>query len=133
MRSGSSVAYLDSSALVKLAAEEPESAALREGLAAWPRRVSSRLSVVEVLRAAHRRGDGAMEPARQALAGVALISVDRRVVDAVEIDPLVLRTLDAIHIATALTVGPRLDAFVTYDGRQEDAAAALGLPVASPR
>lgn len=133
MRSGSSVVYLDSSALVKLAADEPESPALREAVAHWPRRTSSRLAAAEVLRAAQRRGDAAVEPARRVLAGVALMSVDRRVADAVGVEPLTLSTPDALHVASARRLGARLDAFVSYDVRQLEAAAALGLPVSSPR
>ena len=73
-----------------------------------------------------------MEPARRVLAGVALTSVDRRVTDAVGIEPGSLSTLDAIHVASALRLGRELEAFVSYDLRQLEAAAALGLPVASP-
>jgi predicted nucleic acid-binding protein len=67
------------------------------------------------------------------LAGVSLISIDRRVTDAIGIEPPELRALDAIHVATALRLGRELEAFVSYDVRQLEAASALGLPVASPR
>jgi predicted nucleic acid-binding protein len=133
VRTRSKVVYLDSSAIVKLASDEPESAALRRAVADWPRRTSSRVSLTEVLRAARRRGDAATNPARRVLAGVALTSVDRRVTDAVDVEPGSLSTLDAIHVASALALGDRLDAFVSYDVRQLEAATTLGMPVASPR
>lgn len=133
MRTRSKVVYLDSSALFKLCVDETESPTLRLAVASWPRRASSRLSVAEVLRAARRRSSVAVEPARRVLAGVSLISVDRRVTDAIGIEPPELRALDAIHVATALRLGRELEAFVSYDVRQLEAAAALGLPVASPR
>ena len=87
VKSVSRAVYLDASALVKLAMAEPETAALRTAVSAWPRRASSRLSVAEVLRAAQRRGKGAMEPARRVLAGTSLMSIDRRVIDAVAVEP----------------------------------------------
>ena len=134
MRIGSSVAYLDSSALLKIAVDEAENDALRSALPAWSRRASSRLSAVEVLRAARRRSPAAVEPARRVLAGLSLISVDRRVLaHAVDLEPAVLRTLDAIHLASALRLGRALAAFVSYDERQLEAARELGLTAASPR
>ncbi len=134
MRTRSSVVYLDSSALFKLAVDEVESSALRSALSSWPRRASSRLSVVEVLRAARRRSAAAMPSARLVLAGVSLISIDRRVVvEAIGIEPAALRTLDAVHLASALRLGRELAAFVSYDERQLEAAEALELPAVSPR
>jgi len=131
---GPDVAYLDSSALVKLVVEEAESQPLRQALAAWPRRVTSRISVVEVLRTA-RRQDRTAEPlARSVLTRVALLAVaDRVLMAAARLDPPTLRSLDAIHLASAFRLGPELAAFVSYDARQLEAAEALGLPVISPR
>jgi len=57
---------------------------------------------------------------------------DAALARAVAIRPDAVRTLDAIHIATALEIGGELEAFVTYDGRQAEAAALAGLPVESP-
>ena len=130
----SEIAYVESSALVKLAVVEEESEALRGALGSWPRRVSSRLAVVEVLRAVRRR-DAAREPlAREVLARLALVVIGDRVLTAAALlEPVGVRSLDAIHLATALRLGKGLAAFVSYDARQLEAAEALGLPVASPR
>ena len=133
MRTGSSVAYLDSSALIKLAVEEGESATLRRALHAWPRRVSSRIAVVEVMRAVRRRKQTAEPLARRVVAHVALIKVDDRVLKAAaQLDSPTVRSVDAIHLASALRLGDSLTAFVSYDARQLEAAASLGLPVTSP-
>jgi predicted nucleic acid-binding protein len=70
------VAYLDSSALVKLIVREAETAALRQELARWPRRVSSSLAAIEVTRAARRLGDGAAPLAPRVLAGLQLLAID---------------------------------------------------------
>ena len=51
---------------------------------------------------------------------------------AASLQPVVLRTLDAIHVASALALGSELDAFVTYDDRMAEAARAIGLPVVRP-
>ena len=134
MRNGSDVAYLDSSALVKLIVEERESEALRDRLRGWPRRLSSRLSIVETLRAIERRGPAANEFARSLLAHVALLALDDEVlIAAVAIRPSAVRSLDAIHIASAQALGRDLAAFVSYDARQLEAAESAGLPCASPR
>ena len=133
MPTGSSIAYLDSSALFKLVVEEPESRALRDALLQWPRRASSRIAVVEVLRGVRRRDAGAELLARRVLSNVALIAVGNRVlVVASTLGPPALRSLDAIHLASALRLGADLTAFVSYDARQLEAAAALRLPVSAP-
>jgi len=130
---GSDVAYLDSSALVKLIVEEAESQALRRAVVAWPRRASSRISAVEVLRSVRRRDRSAEPLARSVLAHVALLAVsDRLLMAAARLDPPALRALDAIHLASALRLGAFLTVFVSYDAYQLKAAAALGLPVTSP-
>lgn len=131
-RIGSS-AYLDASALFKLAIEEEETEALRRALSTLPRRTSSRIAVVEVIRAVRRRRRSAEPLARQVLARTSLIRMDDRVLEAaVSLDPAPLRALDAIHVASALRLGPQLAAFVSYDVKQLRAAEAIGLPVASP-
>jgi hypothetical protein len=129
----SDVVYLDASALVKLVLEEEGSDKLRTALEGWPRRVSSKISLVEVLRIV-RLKDRAAEPlAHGVLARTGLIAIgDRLLVAAVTVDPPVVRALDAIHLATALRLGGRLALFVSYDRRQLSAAKALGLPAASP-
>jgi uncharacterized protein len=128
------VAYLDTSAVVKLLVREGETAALRRWLRRRPRRVASALLSVELLRAARRAGEPRLVvEARRLLSGITLVDVDRAVLDrAGELEPGQLRTLDAIHLATALSVGAELDAVVTYDRRMADAAALVGLAIAAP-
>lgn len=133
MRTGSDVAYLDASALIKLAVAEDESPALQRALRAWPRRVTSRIAVVEVLRVVRRRDPKAEPLARRVLTHLSLITVsDRVLATAVALDPPALLSLDAIHVASAVRARP-LAAFVSYDRKQLEAALALGLPVVSPR
>lgn len=127
--------YLDSSALVKLVVAEPESAALADRLRAWPQRVSSAVSLTELPRALRRAGFGAAERrrARAVLARVSLVEVDRRIlVAAAALEPPALRSLDAIHLATALAVREDLAAIVTYDRRLRAAAELVHLEVAAP-
>ena len=126
--------YLDSSAIVKLVVPEPESAALRRRLAKEPDWVSSALAHVEVLRAMRRREATVREldEAQELLARIALAPVDDSILGvAARIEPSALRSLDAIHVATALSLFG-LDAFVTYDVRQLAAAIVAGLPAVSP-
>lgn len=126
--------YLDSSAFVKVLVEEPESGALRAFLAGSPaRRVSSTLLRVEALRAVRHLGSDTLAAIREGLRRVDLIGIDDRILDAAGIlEPKILRTLDAIHLATALTLGDDLDAIVTYDDRMTEAARLLGLSTQRP-
>lgn len=126
--------YLDASAIVKLIVEEPESAALRGALRARPDRVSSALSQVEVRLAAGRREPSPpAERVAAALAGLTLIAIDQPVLDlAGELGEQCVRTLDAIHLATALTLADDLDALIAYDRRLLAAAVATGLRTERP-
>jgi uncharacterized protein len=129
------IAYLDTSALAKLVVRERESAALLAALAQWPQLVTSALAEVELLRAVRRGGATAavVRRAREVLAQVHLLAIDaatRQV--AALLEPPSLRSLDAIHLASAMALGPELAAFVGYDRRLLEAAAASGLTVASP-
>ena len=102
-----SLVYLDASALVKLVVVEPESNALIAFLHGWPDRVSS--------------------------AGLALIDADRGILGmAAAFDPPGLRTLDVIHLATALAVREDLVGLVTYDRRLATAAARVDVEVLAP-
>src|SRR5262249_5037267 len=117
--------YLDSSALVKLVVREPESAALSDFLREHGERASSTLALTEVPRALRRAGFGRAEHrrAQAVLRGVALVAADRPLLSAAaERQPPALWTLDAIHLATALTFGDELAALVTYDRRLTEAA-----------
>ena len=130
-----SALYLDSSAFVKLVVEEPETAALRRFLADRAgRRVSSVLLRTESLRAVRHLGADALATVREGLRRVDLVAIDDRILEAAgTLEPRVLRTLDAIHLATALAVGDDLDTLVTYDDRMVEAARFLGLSTATPR
>ena len=128
--------YLDSSALVKIVVGEKGSEALRAFVGANAARVTSAVAVTEVRRAVGRLpGRHAhADRARLVLDGVALLVVDTEILErAARLGPPELRTLDAIHVASALSLGPDLLAFVTYDARQREAARKAGLPVLTPR
>ncbi|MGH9367143.1 MAG: type II toxin-antitoxin system VapC family toxin [Thermoanaerobaculia bacterium] len=129
------LAYLDSSAIVKLVAREAASLALFEFLKDWPERVSSGLARVEVTRAL-RRARASLSLRRRSedvLARIALVRIDDDVLEtASRLDPPELRSLDAIHVATALSLAPGFGVFVAYDRRLCDAARSAGLPVSSP-
>ena len=128
------IVYLDSSALLKLIFEEPESAALAAFLADWPSRVSSAIARIEVTRIVARVLDPAADrEAQRVLRGVHLVRLDDDVVlRASEIGLAGLRSLDAIHLATAQMLGSGLAGLVAYDRRLLTAAEALGLTVWSP-
>lgn len=130
-----SALYLDSSAFVKLVVEEDESAAVRTFLSAHSaRRVSSALLRTEALRAVRHLGPDALATVREGLRRVDLIGIDDRTLDAAgTLEPQVRRTLDAIHLATAMAVGDDLEAIVTYDERMVEAARLMGLSTVSPR
>ncbi len=140
--------YLDSNALVKVVRTEAESAALQ----AWldgrtdERVVSSELALTEVTRAIRRINhddqgnllDGEtladdLAGAADVLARVGLVPVDRSaLVRAGAVDNPMIRTLDAIHLVSALELVPDLSAFVSYDKRLASAARDAGLTVVAP-
>jgi predicted nucleic acid-binding protein len=125
--------YIDSSALVKLAVREPESAALRRYLARRRLLVSSALARTEVVRALLPFGLDALRRGREVLARVDLLRVSDRVLDAAgQLEPADLRSLDAIHLASAEQFGSDLRGFVTYDERLARAAAGRGFQVVHP-
>lgn len=127
--------YLDTSALVKLIVDEPESAALRRYLADIPTDTlfTAALTRTELVRTARRINAAAVTEARRALSGIATVTMTAAILDAAaNLDPPLLRSLDAIHLATALRAGGDLRAVVTYDARMAEAAAALAIPVAVP-
>lgn len=129
--------YLDASAIVKLATVEAETAALREHLAQYDARVTSRLSAVEVPRALARRGPDSVRVAADALTDVMgslqLVELTEEVAShAATLEPATVRSLDAVHLASALAVGTDLEALITYDTRLAAAARASGLTVQAP-
>ena len=128
------IVYLDSSALIKLIFEEPETSSLAQFLAAWPARASSSLAKVEVLRTAQLVDDATVTShARHMLAHVHLIRPDEVLLEAsTRVGPRSLRALDAIHLATALSLGSELAGVVAYDRRLATAARDAGLTVWAP-
>jgi predicted nucleic acid-binding protein len=126
--------YVDSSAIVKLAVAEPESAALRRYLSRRRPLVSSALARTEVARALMLSGPDAVARGELVLRRIQLLRVSDRVLnEAGRMTPTELRSLDAIHLASARHLGPSVRQIVTYDERQADAAKACGWAVSSPR
>jgi uncharacterized protein len=131
--SASKATYLDSSALVKLAVREPESAALRRYLRRRRPLVTSALARTEVARALLSLGPDAVQRGHDVLTRVDLVRINDRVLDAAGgLLPVELRSLDAIHLATAQRLGVDLARIVTYDDRMAEAANHLGMTVARP-
>lgn len=125
--------YADSSALVKLVVDEDGSVALRSAVRD-ERLASSVISVAEVQRAFLRRDVAeASKAAAQMIGSLDLVDLDRGILRvAGGLAPLSLRTLDAIHVASALAISDGIDAMVTYDLRMAAAAELAGLRVLSP-
>jgi len=127
------LAYLDSSAYAKLVLEQRGHGELRRELAEWGDYVSSTLLAVEGVRACARYGGDYAREARAWLEGIALIPMAEPVLgEAASIEPPLLRSLDALHLATALSIRDDLGAFFTYDQRLAEAAETHGLPLAMP-
>jgi predicted nucleic acid-binding protein len=127
--------YLDSSALVKLAITEPESAGLLSWLAAQPNlvRVASTVIRVEVPRAVWRAEPSALPESYLVIRRTTEIELSDEVLSkAAGVKPVTLRAIDAIHLASALVLRRELTAFVSYDKRLLAAAKEAGLPTASP-
>lgn len=126
--------YVDASALVKLIVTEAESDALRGFLSGGPMLVSSRITAVEVRRVAARQRERHIdEQVQSVMEGVLFVEVDQPMALAAgAVPPPSLRSLDAIHLASALSVADELDAVVTYDARLADAAHRAGLTVVAP-
>jgi len=127
--------YLDSAAVVKLAHAEPESPALRGWLderaeTGW---ISSVLTEIESFRALARYAPGAVSRLPVVLDQIDMIDLISGIrILARTVEPATLRSLDAIHLGTALHSRRELTSFVTYDKRLLDAAQAAGLPIDSP-
>lgn len=130
---GERATYVDSSAIVKLAVTEPESRALRHHLRRRQPLVTSSLARTEVARALLPLGPQAVARGEEVLARLELLRVNDRVLTtAGGLPPAELRSLDAIHLASAMQLGASLRAVVTYDSRMADAARAIGWSVTSP-
>jgi predicted nucleic acid-binding protein len=125
--------YLDTSGFLKLVVSEPESSALRAEMADADALVSSALLLVEGRRAAARYGALAVARARSALATITLLPLDDVTLEeAADLAPAELRSLDALHLASALGLGAELGRFYCYDRRLSAAAAGHGLNVRHP-
>ena len=128
------IAYIDSSALLKLIVREDETAALEADLAARDGLVTSALAVVECRRALRRAGPKRLlQHAEEVFDSVYLVELTRPILErAAALEPVLMRSLDAIHLATALAVGdPELE-LLTYDDRMAEGARAGGLRVLQP-
>ncbi len=127
--------YLDSSAVLKLVHDEWESAALAEWLTvrAGTPVVSSEIAKVEVIRSCRRVDADALPSARAVLAGLDLIPLSGDLLDeAADVGGTMLRSLDAVHLASALSIREHLEAFVAYDHRLAEAASAAGFECVQP-
>jgi uncharacterized protein len=127
--------YLDSAAILKLVHAEPESQALRDWLderaeTGW---ISSVLAEIESFRALARYVPGATSRLPAVLDQIDLIDLNPRIRTLAQtVKPAAVRSLDAIHLGTALHFRAELTSFVTYDKRLREAAVAANLPVDSP-
>jgi predicted nucleic acid-binding protein len=128
----SELLYVDSSAFVKLVLVEPETLAMVAALEGAERLVASEILEVEVMRAT-RRGGGDVALAREQLEMVRLLPLSQQIRRrAADLTPPSVRSSDAIHIATALELGVRLDGVYTYDERMSAVALDAGLDVRAP-
>ena len=119
---------------MKLVIAEPESPALRRYLRGEPERASCALVRVEVVRSVRAHGPVALTRARRLLQRISLVRIDDALLDAAAtLDPGIVRSLDAIHLAAAQIFGDEMTALVTYDSRMATAATLLELQVAAPR
>jgi predicted nucleic acid-binding protein len=125
--------YLDTSALLKLVVAEEHSKAMRTWVKQRPAVVSSDLLRTEAIRTARRISTEAVAAARVALEGVDIGAMTSDIFErAAELDPSILRTLDALHLAWALSLGDELEGIVTYDDRLGAAARIYGVRVLAP-
>jgi predicted nucleic acid-binding protein len=133
------IVYADTSAVVKLVVREAETDAMTEAATEWERIATSEIATIELPRAVKRaRTDGRAEVADdrtvlELLAALEIVSLtdDVRAV-AASAEPPELRTLDAIHLASAVTLGASMRAVATYDDRLERAARSAGLRTIRP-
>ena len=127
--------YFDTSALVKVVVRERESAALGAWLTEEPRSLtSSDLTRTELVRAVRRAEPDSLVRASALLSTVTFVEMTRRLLErAALLDPPELRSLDAIHLATALNLAGDLDGLVTYDERLARAASEYGIAALAPR
>ena len=130
----SRLAYLDTSALVKLVVREEETDALRAEIDQRPSLVASRLALLEARRVVARKPvEGAASTLADVVGVMTWIDLSVAILDqAADVAPPALRSLDAIHLATALSLGDPALEVITYDQRMAEAARANGLTVVQP-
>jgi predicted nucleic acid-binding protein len=128
-----SAVYVDTSALGRVLLDEPDKSLIEDALDTFDQVTASRLLRVELRRVGLRRG--LLERADALLADVSLVSVDDRILTAVEtLTPASVGTLNAIHLATVVRLhrASELDALMTYDKQLADGAREHGITVLSP-
>ena len=124
------VLYVDSSALVKMVVAEAESEWTATAVGEWRVVASSILARVEVTMAARRRGPDVTAQADRVRAALDVVALDEAIVElATRRVPPGLRAVDAVHVASAMSLGDELGAMLTFDRRQSAAAADLDLPL----
>lgn len=126
--------YFDTSALAKLILEEPESQKLRRFIdSSSIQPVSAEISDVELVRAVMREDESLLDNTLEILAQVVLLPMTASIrLRASYLKPVSVRSLDAIHVATALEIQADLDALLSYDNRLLKSASDAGLKVLSP-
>lgn len=126
--------YADTSGLAKLVVAEPETAALRAWIASEePVLVASDLVRTELMRAARRTAPDRAVAVRSVLDAITLLKLSSATFEtAGRLEPAGMRSLDALHLASALELGDDLDGFLTYDDRLAEAARAQGMTVVAP-
>lgn len=126
--------YVDASAFLKLVARESHSTAMRRFAESHDGSlVSSDLMRTEAIRSARRHSKVALAETRSRLDALTILSLTPEVFDrAAELDPGILRTLDALHLSSSLALGDELEGVVTYDLRMAEAAAFHGVRAISP-
>lgn len=140
MADARAVVYADTSALVKLVVREAESDALEAALDDAAELATSVVTTIELARAVARARAESSATVADEWAVLAVISATAEIpltdevrAAAATVAPVELRTLDAIHLASALTLGEHLASVLTYDERLQHAATELGLAVLAPR
>jgi predicted nucleic acid-binding protein len=126
--------YVDTSAVARLVVREPQTATLRRWLGRHDESlVSSDITRTELIRATRRVAPDRVREARAVLDAIVLARVTPEICDvAALLDPAALRSLDAIHLATALMLGDELDGIVVYDNRLREAVTSVGIETISP-
>ena len=114
--------------------EEPESVALRDRLMQDADQIASAIVEVEVVRAIRRAAPELAALAQDVVSQIAVVEPTEAIRErAALLEPATLRSLDALHLATALEIGDELDGLVTYDGRMSAVAETFGLAVLAPQ